>query len=195
MPLPPPSSARRHYHTRTIEGFGYFREDGMWDLEAHLTDIKPYDFDSTDRGHVPAGEPVHDMWLRVTIDDSFEIREAEAVTDKGPYSICGSIAPAYEQLVGLTIGPGFKKKALAKLGGNRGCTHMTELLGTIGTVAYQTAYASRRRARLDHGLSVDEGAPTGKPRHLDSCHAMATDGPVVRDYWPEFYVGPDRQER
>lgn len=161
----------------------------MWDLEAHLTDVKPYDFESTDRGHVPAGEPVHDMWLRITIDDDLVIREAVAVTDKGPYSICGDIAPTYDKLIGLTIGPGFKRKALERLGGVHGCTHMTELISTLGTVSYQTAYASRRRAREDHGLPVETASASSRPRHINSCHAMASDGPVVRDHWPEFYSG------
>ena len=28
-----------------------------------------------------------------------------------------------------------------------------------------------------------------KPGHLDTCHALATDGPVVEEHFPEFYTG------
>jgi hypothetical protein len=31
----------------------------------------------------------------------------------------------------------------------------------------------------------------GKPVMIDSCHAFAGDGPVVKRQWPEFYTGED----
>ena len=80
-------------HTRRIECVGYHREDGLWDIEGHLTDTKPYRFPNENRGHILAGEPVHHMWLRLSMTDSFEIKEVEAVTDAAPYAICpGQIA-------------------------------------------------------------------------------------------------------
>ena len=39
MPLPNPVP-RKLMHTRAIECNGYEREDGLWDIEAHLTDTK-----------------------------------------------------------------------------------------------------------------------------------------------------------
>jgi hypothetical protein len=45
---------------------GYQREDGMWDIEGHLRDIKGYAFESEWRGKVEEGTPVHDMWIRLT---------------------------------------------------------------------------------------------------------------------------------
>ena len=195
MPLPEPTSPRRKYHNRKIEAEGFYREDGMWDIEAHMTDIKPYDFTTTDRGMVVSGDPVHDMWIRLTIDNDFMIHEAVAVTDKSPYKMCPNITPNYGALVGLSIGPGFKRKAMVALGGVHGCTHLTELLGTIGTVAYQTAYASREKAFEDFGVEEppkDPNQPKPRPRHLNSCHAFATDSEVVRDRWPEFYEPRDQ---
>ncbi|MGO3746690.1 MAG: DUF2889 domain-containing protein, partial [Alcaligenes aquatilis] len=44
MPLPPPSIAREPMHTRTITVQSFAREDGLWDLEASLLDVKSYDF-------------------------------------------------------------------------------------------------------------------------------------------------------
>ena len=67
MPLPEPTSAREPLHRRAIEIRGYKRADGMYDVEAHLVDTKPYDFKLA-AGVRPAGEPVHDMWLRITVD-------------------------------------------------------------------------------------------------------------------------------
>jgi len=33
---------RRHMHTRTIECNGYLRDDGLWEVEARLRDVKPF---------------------------------------------------------------------------------------------------------------------------------------------------------
>ena len=188
MPLSPPAP-RRHYHTRQIESFGYFREDGLWDIEAHMADTKTYGFDSSDRGHVPAGEPVHDMWLRVTLDDSLTIVEAEAATEKGPYGVCGDIAPDYAKLAGIRLGPGFMKQVRMRLGGTQGCTHITEMLNVIATVAFQTAFASRDKARADAGLPEERRDPDRRPGHLNTCHALDVTGEIVRKHWPSFYEG------
>lgn len=190
-PLSDPGVERRHYHTRGIEVRGYFRADGLWDIEGHMRDTKTYAFENSHRGEVAAGEPVHDMWLRITIDDAMTIQGAEAVTAAGPYGLCGDIAPAYEQLIGLRIGPGFHRAVKARLGGKAGCTHLTELLYPMATVCYQTAYASRNRARADFGLPREPEPQQGdrRPGHIDACHAMRADGPIVQEIWPQFYEG------
>ncbi len=103
MPLSAPAP-RRHYHTRQVTCRGYFREDGLWDIEGHMTDEKTYAFENSDRGEIQAGEPVHEMSIRLTIDDSMVIRDIEAVTDHGPFTLCGDIAPAYRKLIGIRIG-------------------------------------------------------------------------------------------
>src|SRR5919109_5191059 len=60
---------RKLIHTRAIECKGYEREDGLWDIEAHLTDVKSVVHSRREGGRArQPGEPVHDMWLRVTID-------------------------------------------------------------------------------------------------------------------------------
>lgn len=177
MPLSPPAP-RKHIHSRDIIMQGYSRDDGMWDIEAHLTDTKTYGFPNRERGNIEAGEPIHDMWLRVTLDDGMLIHDVEATTDYSPFEICGEITPDFKKLIGLTIGPGWTREARQRVGGIHGCTHLFELLGPIATVAYQT--------RVRKTNQVDSGK---KPGHLDSCHALSTDGPVVRDNYPEFYTG------
>lgn len=179
MPLSPPKP-REHMHTREIEVRGYRREDGLWDIEAHMRDTKSYSFPNKARGEIKAGEPIHDMWLRVTIDDQHLIHETEASTEAGPFSICGDITPAFAQLKGLTIGPGWTREVRQRFGGVHGCTHLVELLGPIATVSFQTLVRSTTQKARD---------PARSPRHLDTCHALRTDGPVVKDHYPEFYTG------
>ena len=72
MPLSQPA-ARERLHTRAIEINGYRRTDGLYDIEAHLTDCKSFGQTNYDRGYIEAGDPIHDMWLRLTVDEKMHI--------------------------------------------------------------------------------------------------------------------------
>lgn len=182
MPLSPPAP-RKLMHTRTIECRGYERADGLWDIEAHLVDVKTYRHTRRMGGRErEPGEPIHDMWLRVTIDLDMKIHDVEAKTDEGPYAVCGDIAPNFKSLVGLTIGPGWRREILERVGGVKGCTHLVELLAPLGTTAFQ-ATGRAREAR------AAAAPPTKKPYQLNSCHVYRDDSPAVLERWPQFYTG------
>ena len=181
MPLSKPD-ARDHVHTRDIRCHGYRRDDGLWDIEAQMVDTKAYSFDNEDRGTINSGEPIHDMWLRLTVDDDLTVHGAEAATDAAPFNMCGDIAPAFAALKGLTIGPGWRKAVHQRLGGTKGCTHLIDLLsGPLAVVAFQTV----RPPRSEPG----ETSAKKKPSVLDTCHALAAGSPVVKRRWPDFYNG------
>ena len=185
MPLPLPAP-RKPMHNRAIECRGYEREDGLWDIEGHLVDTKPFATTALDTVQPrQPGEPAHNMWLRLTIDLDMKIHDAEAVIDAGPYRQCGDITPNFKALKGVTIGPGWRRKTLEILGGIKGCTHLVELLGPLGTTAFQATV----RAREQHNA----GKPvTKKPYQLNSCHMYKEDNPAVKERWPQFYTGPQR---
>lgn len=182
MSLPEPAS-RKLMHTRAIECKGYEREDGLWDIEAHLVDTKTYLHTRRQGGRSrKPGEPVHNMWLRVTIDLDMKIHDVCAVTDDGPYPVCGDIAPNFKALIGLTISAGWRREIAARVGGVKGCTHLVELLGPLGTTCFQ-ATGRAREARL-------ASKPLTKPPYqLNSCHVYKDDSPAVRERWPQFYTG------
>jgi hypothetical protein len=189
MPLSAPA-ARKLMHTRTIQCCGYRREDGLWDIEAHMQDIKSFSFPNQDRGgEIKAGEPLHGMWLRVTLDMDFVIHAIEACTDWSPFNVCPEIVANYKRLIGLRIGPGWNRKLKTLVGRTEGCTHLTELLGPIATTAFQTMHPNRKGER-----KPKPGDPE-KPRILNSCHALSADGDVVRQHWPAFYTGPDKDKK
>jgi hypothetical protein len=182
MPLPAPAP-RKLIHTRRIECKGYEREDGLWDIEANLVDAKSFAHPRRHGGMREAGEPVHNMWLRLTIDLDMVIHEVEAITDAGPYLTCGDIAPNFKKLVGLKIGAGWRRDIGLRVGGAKGCTHLLELLGPLGTTAFQAT----GRAREAHNA----GKPvTKRPYQLGSCHIYKEDSPAVLERWPQFYTGP-----
>ena len=193
MPLSPPAE-RRDIHTRQIVCRGYRRTDGLWDIEGHLTDTKAYPFPNQHRGLIEPGDPLHDMHMRLTIDDRLTVQAVEATTDKGPYGLCGAITPAFQNLVGLQIGPGFSRRTKNMLGGVKGCTHLLELLGRMATAAFQTVYPILARERAEAG---DEDTPSRqRPALINSCHIYASNGDLVRWRWPDYYTGTDdRSER
>ena len=109
MPLSPPAD-RRLLHRRTVECIGYRRADGLFDIEGRLTDDKSYSFPNSYRGgEIRAGEPVHDMWVRLTLDADLLVHAAEAWTADGPYAVCGDVNDAYRSLAGVRIGPGWRR--------------------------------------------------------------------------------------
>ncbi len=167
MPLSEPAP-RRAIHCRQVTCQGFQRDDGLWDIEGRLVDTKTYEFTNRDRGAIPPGTPIHEMVVRVTVDDELVIRQIEAVTLHAPFAICGDITPAFSALAGMSLTNGFLREVRARFGGVKGCTHIVELMAPIATTAYQTI------APLRH-LKTREG----RDNLLDSCHALAADGPVM----------------
>ena len=85
MPLSTPVP-RQMLHRRVVQCTGYRREDGLWDIEGHMVDTKTYSFPNEDRGGIiQAGQPLHEMWIRLTVDDHFQIHDVEACTDAAPF--------------------------------------------------------------------------------------------------------------
>ena len=181
MPLPSPAP-RERLHTRRYEFNGYRRDDGLWDIEGRMTDVKSYGFDNDYRGRIAADEPLHDMLIRLTLDDDFVVRDIETATDSSPFAACPEVAPTYKRMIGAKIAPGWRAAIRQRVGGAAGCTHLVEMLDAMATVAFQTLYPVRKE-RETH-------SPPGRRGGLvDSCYALRSDGPVVKKEWPEFYTG------
>ena len=179
MSLPAPVS-RRHLHTRTIKCEGYERDDGLFDIEAQIVDQKTYSTDEPYRGQREAGAHVHDMQLRLTLDKSMTVRGIEVITNHAPYEVCPTVAPGYQALIGAKIGGGWRKAVTEAVGRTKGCTHVTELLMPVATVAFQTMGSWKAEAS-------SEANPGPKPHFIDGCKAWASDGPVVQKLFPMHY--------
>ena len=179
MSLPVTEVERELLHTRRVRYEGYKRADGLWDIEAHLTDIKNHDY-HLKTGVRRAGQPVHSMWLRLTIDRRFTIVDAAASSEAVPYpGGCETIAPAYRGLVGVNLVRHFRQKANELLGGVHGCTHLTEMLAGMPTAAIQS-FAGEMKEEQDDG---------SKPFQLDQCHALETTTETVRIWYPKWFKG------
>ncbi|MCG2586448.1 DUF2889 domain-containing protein [Massilia sp. TS11] len=186
MPLSAPVARRALRHTRSIQVLAFQREDGLWDLEACLRDVKSFDV-TLASGTRPAHSNLHDLHLRLTIDTDFVVRAAEASSDAVPYpGYCERIGPAYQQLVGLSLMRGFRQGVKERLSGVLGCTHLTELAQVLPTAAIQ-AFANDVLKTRDG--EHDDGLPH-QPFQLDKCHALRTDGPGVARFYPRWAVAP-----
>lgn len=183
MSLPPISPERKLIHRRSIDVHVYAREDGLWELDAQLQDIKARDITLANQLR-RAGEPVHDMLLRLVVDSQLNILAAGAATHWMPYpGQCDDHDNAYAKLVGLNLLKGFRRDLSARLGGVQGCTHLTELCLVLPTAVIQ-AFA---------GIVLDthQGDGDGKPPfQIDRCHALSRDGEVVRTFYPRWYRKP-----
>lgn len=183
MPLSP-ACKRNLTHTRVVTCHGFERHDNLWDIEGRIVDTKPYSFPNKDRGgEIKAGEALHDISIRLTIDSELKVHDAEAVIDSSPYNYCKSVTSVVKQLVGLRIAPGWTNKSKAAMGGNLGCTHLTELLGPIATTAIQSMY--KKSANRNTG-SDNQGKNNPSP-YINTCYALSAYGPVVKEFWPDEY--------
>jgi hypothetical protein len=176
MPLPAPDCAREASHQRSITVRAYARSDGLWDIEGHLSDAwsEPVPMAA---GMLPAGQPMHSMWLRLTVDRRATVVAAQAVTEAGPYGreACGAITPDYGRLVGVQIARGWRETIRRLFGRTAGCTHINELAGAMGSAALQALWRE---------LTAD---PDARPFSIDGCHALKASGPQVAKFFPRWY--------
>jgi hypothetical protein len=170
-------------HRRRLIGNGYKREDGLWDIEVFLTDEKSYTFNNKDRGYIAAGEPLHEMAIRLTLTSKFEIVDIEAVINQSPYSICPAAVDKCYLLKGEFVKPGFNKRVVKLLGGGKGCRHISDMLAYAANVSFQS---------INHNDSIEERELTLenltyiKEKFVNSCYAYREDGEVYNRYKEMF---------
>jgi hypothetical protein len=158
---------------------GYRRNDGLFDLECALVDVKDQDY-ALLTGVRRAGDPVHDMRARLTLDSELTVRDIEVSFDAMPYpGACDQIRNAYRKLIGARLLQGFRAALQEAMGGVQGCSHVTELLMHAPTPAIQ----------MMAGMRTEHTRDGSKPFQLDSCHALETTTDTVRRYYPQWYRG------
>lgn len=180
MALPIAAPERKLKHRRRIDVQIYSRGNGLWEVDARIDDTRPETVELA-TGPRLAGEPIHDMLLRLVVDEKFNIVEAGAQTVSMPYpGQCDAYGGAYARLVGLNLMQGFRHAVRERLGGVQACTHITELAQVLPTAVVQ-AFAGEV-------LDTRGDAPSSeKPFQIDRCHALRSDGPAVLAYYPRWY--------
>lgn len=179
-PLPEMQKKRRKIHLRRIQCEGFQRDDGLIDIEGTLMDEKPFPTKLPGRS-LDANEAIHLMSICLTIDSQFLIHAVRTQTTHSPYPQCREVTSRYESLIGMRIEPGFTRQVKRMFRGTAGCSHMTELLPSIATTAYQIVWNDPNYP--DPKLNE----PTGSgPSPIDGCAALRRDGDVVKLYFPHL---------
>ncbi|MBK5356580.1 DUF2889 domain-containing protein [Pseudomonas sp. TH41] len=169
---------RRLIHRRKVECLGYLRADGLWDIEGRLDDSKTHPVTLAEGRALAIGQTFHGMYIRLTLDDDFIVREVQVCMPQVPTSECRAAAPAYEKLLGERIGAGFSRRIKELFGGIGGCVHLTELLLPIATTAFQTIPMAR--AMIAPRTAADtEAYNRATAGLLNTCHALRDDSPVA----------------
>lgn len=187
MALPTAAPHRQLKHRRRIDVQIYSRGNGLWEVDAEISDVKTRDVPMAG-GTRRAGEPIHDMLLRLVVDEQLNIVEAGSETRAMPYpGHCDDHGDAYARLAGLNLLKGFRRAVRERLGGNAACTHLTELTQVLPTAVIQ-AFAG-------DVLKTREGETDQRPFQIDGCHALRADGPAVRIHYPRWYQAPATKQR
>ncbi|MFZ5637103.1 MAG: DUF2889 domain-containing protein [Pseudomonadota bacterium] len=176
-----PRIQREEIHRREIDLRFYRRADGLYEVEGSLRDTKTHPFRRMLADEdMPPGEPLHDMTLRLVLDDSLRVRDVVAIMRATPFGICRGATETLEPLKGLQVGTGWQRRVREVLARSDSCMHFVELLGPMATTALQ-GMAPFRLARLNH----PEGASEREAK-VDSCFAYAAKREVVAQLWPEL---------
>lgn len=177
MPLRPPAP-RTLKHVRRVNYQGFERDDGLWDIEGELHDSKAYDAPSFRDGKKQrmAGEPIHHMWLRVTVNRELVVQAVDVAMHSHPLKGCREAEAALQRMVGCGMARGWRQAIQKNLGGVESCTHLRELLFNLATAAFQSVPA------VFSSTNPDE-----PPRHLGQCTGWDFNGNGVKEYFPQFY--------
>jgi hypothetical protein len=180
MPAAYPSATRRPLHRRALDVQVFARDDGLFDVEASLTDTKTHDVPLAGVAR-KAGDPIHEMHLHLTVDPTLTITAAASETLWMPYAgACNEHGDAYTRLIGLNLMKGFRQAVAERLGGTKGCTHITELCLVLPTAVIQAMAGSV--------IDTREGDAAGNPPfQLDRCHALKRDGATVAKFYPRWH--------
>ena len=192
MPLPSASPHRALKHRRTLEIEVYARPDGLWEMEARLRDVKTRETLMNHGELRAAGDPIHDLRLRLVVQADGLIVDSGSQSERVPHpSHCEfRDADPYQGLIGLNLKRNFRRSSLERLVGIRGCTHLTELAQVLPTALIQAQY-SERTPEEKAALAAPD-AP--KPFQIDRCHALRSDGEVVRLHHPRWFRQPDAKK-
>lgn len=131
--------ARQLVHGRQLVCRAYRRDDGRWDIEGRLADVKTCDVQLGGL-QVAAGEPYRALALSVTVDNTHTIRDARVELDlrtAAPAARARAEA-ACATLPGRRIDAPFAAETTQRFVRAADCPHLAELLGAVIATACET---------------------------------------------------------
>jgi hypothetical protein len=172
-------SKGRKIHARKIEVSTYSYDEQRIIVEGFLRD------DRFQNSYLMTGEKfpqgvIHHMAIRLLINCSnLLIEDVDVELIAVPREICHETINCLAQIKGMTIAKGFTLKIVKLAGGNKGCTHLVELLRTMAPAVFQgyAAYQAQNPAPLD-----PDHAKMLLHFLVNTCYAWRDDGPLVEKF-------------
>ncbi len=176
---------REELHHRQLDLRFYKRRDGLYEVEGRLVDTKSHPFRrQLAPGDTPPGQPIHDIVVRLVVDDSLLVHDALAFMVATPFGVCRGAVDTLAPLKGLRIGKGWNKLVREHLAGAASCSHILELMGPLATTAMQ-GLAPQRIAQINQ-----PGNEAMRLAKVDSCYAYSAGREVVAALWPHLHRPP-----
>jgi len=172
-------SKGKKIHARKIEVSTYEYDGQRIIVEGFLKDDRFQDTHTVTGETFPRGI-IHHMGIRMLINCSnFVIEDIDAELIAVPRDVCRETLECLAPIRGLTITRGFTAKVKKLAGGNKGCTHLLELLLAMAPAAVQGFAA--HQSQTPSGFNSEQARFILKYL-INTCHAWREDGPFVQTH-------------
>jgi hypothetical protein len=169
-------SKGKKLHTRNIEVTTYDYDGQKIIVEGFLKDDRFQESRVITGETFPSGV-IHHMTIRLLINCSnLLIEDIDVELLSVPREFCRETLECLAPIKGLTITKGFTAKVKKLAGGNKGCTHLVELLLAMAPAAIQgyASYQSKKPEVFD-----PDRAKAILQFLVNTCHAWREDGSLV----------------
>jgi hypothetical protein len=165
-------------HERHLEFRTYPLEGDQLVVEGQLRDellVQGYHWDGSNRSK----GTIHfiRVWMLVAGWPLYIIDAEAEMPDVIPHERCPTTLDSVKKVVGLTIASGYGEEVHKRIGGYRGCTHLTHLILGMGTAALHGYWAHKSREKRPIPQSLDDLPEL--TAMLNSCKLWTEDGPIM----------------
>jgi hypothetical protein len=120
---------------------------------------------------------VHQLRISMKVATrSLVIEEIEADMLHVPHEECAEMNRSVADVRGLTLSPGFSSRVKKKLGGRKGCIHLTTLLLAMAPAALQGYWVNNDRHPERRRISGEHL----QQYLIDTCRVWRREGPLVK---------------
>jgi hypothetical protein len=169
-------SKGKKLHTRKIEVTTYNYDGLRIIVEGLLKDDRFQEAHTITGQTLPSGV-IHHMAIRLLVNCSnLLIEDIDVDMISVPRKVCRESIDCLALIKGLTITKGFTSKVKKLAGGNKGCTHLVELLLAMAPAVFQGfgAHQSQKPSDID-----PDQAKMISQFLVNTCRAWREDGPFV----------------
>ena len=136
---------------------------------------------------------VHGMRIAMKVElKSLTIVEIETETPQIPHEECNPVKESLQSIVGLQLKPGFSHNVRQRIGGPKGCIHLTTLLLAMAPAALQGYWTHNDRNREKRKLTHEQ-----LDHYLvDTCYVWRREGTWLKELATKMYFdNADRTEK